>query len=135
MNLPDWTPRFLARALGHGRATEDRTALAAALTAAHDRAWTTQPAEARTMQRALTGPLNFQAALLDLHRDQAAVTAYLNSLAGASETNLNLADPDQRALYQALIDAARQAEQLEQRIRHAATSTLAAPATADCPAN
>jgi hypothetical protein len=133
--LPTWTPRLLARLLGFERAIVDRPKLVAALDADRRRAVAALPAAASKAQRELLVPLAFQPSLVQFHRQQTMTTANLNALADAAETNLDLGKPDQRALYQALIDAAHQAHKLQEQLREAATSTLGAAFTADSTAN
>ncbi|MEV7218176.1 hypothetical protein AB0O31_34405 [Kitasatospora cineracea] len=72
----------------------------------------------------LPAPLNFQPGLLGEHYGAAHLTAYLCSLAAAAETNLDLNDPGQRALYDDLTAAANTAGQLQDLIASATTRTL-----------
>lgn len=127
MSLPRLLPRFLARALGYAKATEARADLAAELEIAHADARASMPANTARAIRRLREPINFQPGLLDLYDDQAATTAYLYTLMAAAETNLDLADPDQRALYQALASAARNADAFREALAHAAACTLGDP--------
>lgn len=117
-------PRFLARRAGYYQAFQDRTELTTALATAHTAAWAAQPADVRKAVTRLPNPRSFQPGLVDLHRDHAVTTAYLFALANAAETNLDLADPEQRALYQDLLDAAHRSQALEAALVTAAKSTL-----------
>ncbi|WP_327071910.1 hypothetical protein [Kitasatospora sp. NBC_01302] len=117
-------PARLLRALGYHYAHLEPAELATALEDAHTDAWSVQPADLRKALPRLTEPGHFQPGLVDLHREQAHTTAYLNTLAAAAEINLDPADPDQRALYADLLAAARAAEDFERQIAAATTRTL-----------
>ncbi|MFH9354001.1 hypothetical protein [Kitasatospora sp. NPDC017646] len=80
----------------------------------------------------MTGPLAFQPGLVDLHQESADIVVYLCSLVAAAETNLDLDNPGQYALYRELLDSLRTAEELRQRVAAAASRALpAAPSTAE----
>ncbi|MEE1783066.1 hypothetical protein PUR71_09070 [Streptomyces sp. SP17BM10] len=119
-------PARLVRRLGYELALHDPAALAAALEANLDAARAGQETETRTALSKLTSPLEFQPGLVDLHQESADIAVYLYGLAAAAETNLHLHDPAQRALYRALLDTVRAAEELRSRV--AAAASLALPA-------
>ncbi|MFJ9777133.1 hypothetical protein ACIRVF_38860 [Kitasatospora sp. NPDC101157] len=125
-------PARLVRRLGRELALHDPAALAAALEANPTAARASHDAELRSALRKLTGPLEFQPGLVGLHQESADVVIYLRSLAAAAETNLDLNDPGQYALYRELLDSLRAAEELRQRVAAAASRALpAAQSTAE----
>ncbi|MDH6709876.1 hypothetical protein P3T27_006625 [Kitasatospora sp. MAA19] len=125
-------PARLLRALGYHDAHLDPAELDSTLEAAHTEAWAVQPADLRKALPNLIQPIHFQPGLVDLYRDQAHTTAYLNTLAAAAETNLDLTAPDQRALYAGLLAAARAAEDFERQVAAVAARSLpASPAPAE----
>lgn len=125
-------PARLVRRLGHELALHDPAALAAALEANLDAARAGHDAELRSALRKMTGPLAFQPGLVDLHQESADIVVYLCSLVAAAETNLDLDNPGQYALYRELLDSLRTAEELRQRVAAAASRALpAAPSTAE----
>ncbi|MFJ1796525.1 hypothetical protein [Kitasatospora griseola] len=117
-------PAFLLRRLGHGLAYADQDALAAALEDNLDTARAGHPADLSKALRLLTSPLDFQPGLVGLHQESADIVVYLCGLAAASETHLDLRDPDQHRLYKDLLAAVRAAEELRLRVATAATHTL-----------
>ncbi|MGW4651335.1 hypothetical protein [Kitasatospora sp. NPDC004289] len=119
-------PARLLRGLGYNRAHTDPAGLHAELEDNRVAAWLAQPADLAKALPRLAAPLDFQPGLVGLHAEQVDTAAYLNTLAASAESNLNLADADQRALYADLIAAARAAEQLERAVAAAAVSTLPA---------
>jgi hypothetical protein len=131
MRHPARTPKLLTRLFRLGRAFENPTELTHAMEDSRSEVWSYLPAQTRKTTRALTGMLNFQPGLVSLHRDQTTTTAYLYTLVAAAETNLNLADPTERALYTQLHTAARQSETLDRFLVTVATTTIASP---DAPA-
>ncbi|MFE2727051.1 hypothetical protein [Kitasatospora sp. NPDC059327] len=119
-------PARLLRRFGHHTALHDPAALAAALEADLDAVNEGRPTDlARALERS-TAPADFQPGLLGLHREAAGIVGYLCSAAAASETHLDLHDPDQRRLYQDLLDAVRAAEELRLRVAEAASHALPA---------
>jgi len=127
VNLPTWTPNFLARALGHDQAFEDPRELTEAMEADRSDVWSGQSADARKAAARLPKMIHFQPGLRSLYRDQVESTAYLYALAAAAENNLALDVPEQRALYQELIDAARRSEVFARSLIATTTATLASP--------
>ncbi|WP_404870984.1 hypothetical protein ACI1MP_37675 (plasmid) [Kitasatospora griseola] len=119
-------PARIVRRLGYEPALHDPAALAAAIEANLDRARAGHDTELRAALRKLTGPLEFQPGLLDLHQESADIVVYLRGVAAASETNLDLNDPRQRALYRALLDALSASEQFRARVAEAASLALPA---------
>ncbi len=117
-------PARLLRALGYHQAHTDPAGLNAELEDNRVAARAAQPADLAKALPRLAVLLDFQPGLVDLHRDQVDTAAYLNTLAAAAESNLNLSDPDHHALYWDLIAAARAAEDLERAVATAATRTL-----------
>ncbi|MFF4344273.1 hypothetical protein ACFY00_30640 [Kitasatospora sp. NPDC001540] len=100
--------------------------LAAALAANYDAAHAAQNAESRIARRRLTSPLMFQVGLLDLHREAADIVVFLRADLAAAESNLDLDDPAQRTLHQALLDALQAAEDLRLHVATAAARSLPA---------
>lgn len=127
MFLPRWIPSSFTRAFGLRRAFEDRTELSHVMEDSRSEVWSYLPAQTRKATRALTSPLRFQPGLVHLHRDQATTTAYLYALTAAAETNLDLQDPTERALYRELHIAARQSETLDRFLVTVAATTIASP--------
>ncbi|MGW4806413.1 hypothetical protein [Kitasatospora sp. NPDC004272] len=117
-------PARLAHRLGYRLALHDPADLAAALEANLDRARADRDAETRAALSKLTAPLEFQPGLVDLHQEIADVVIYLCGVAAASETNLDLHDPRQRALYRALLEALTASEKLRTRVAEAAALAL-----------
>ncbi|MFI9365986.1 hypothetical protein ACIG5E_33785 [Kitasatospora sp. NPDC053057] len=125
-------PARLMRRLGYELALHDPAALAAALEANLDTARAGHDAELRAALWKMTSLLAFQPGLVDLHQESADIVVYLCSLAAAAETNLDLDDPGQYALYRELLHALRTAEDLRQRVAAAASRALpAAQSTAE----
>ncbi|MFD8597680.1 hypothetical protein ACFV1L_22020 [Kitasatospora sp. NPDC059646] len=131
MNLHRFLPEHLAPLLGYEPALDDPAAVAAAVEDNLAAAQASHDPTQRVALHRLTGPLEFQSGLLGLHREIADRTVYLYSLAGASETNLDLDDPDQRALYRALLRTVDASEQLRARLAEAAALALPAGAAAE----
>ncbi|MGW4807188.1 hypothetical protein [Kitasatospora sp. NPDC004272] len=119
-------PARLARRLGYEIALHDPAAVAAAIEDNLASARAGHDVELRAALRKLTGPLEFQPGLLALHRESAEVVIYLCGVAAASETNLNLNDPRQHALYRALLDALTASEKLRTLVADAALLALPA---------
>lgn len=115
---------IVARALGIHTVCDDATALATALERIRTALWARQRQEALAAARQLRTPLAFQSPLVDVYRDQVNNSVRLNTLAAAAETNLNLDSADRRAVYQSLIDAARQSESMERVLAAAVAGTL-----------
>ncbi|WP_043478068.1 hypothetical protein [Kitasatospora sp. MBT66] len=119
-------PARLARRLGYHLALHDPAALAVAIENNLAAARAGHDVELRAALRKLTVPLEFQPGLLDLHQESAEIVIYLCGVAAASETNLDLHDPRQRALYRALLDALTASEKLRTLVAEA--TLLALPA-------
>ncbi|WP_327071913.1 hypothetical protein [Kitasatospora sp. NBC_01302] len=117
-------PARLARRLGYEFALHDPAALAAALEANYAAASAGHDTDLHAALQKLTSPLAFQPGLVGLHQESADVVVYLCSLAAAAETNLDLNDPGQYALYRELLDSVRAAEELRQRVAAAASRAL-----------
>ncbi|MFE2412327.1 hypothetical protein ACFXDE_28665 [Kitasatospora sp. NPDC059408] len=122
-------PARLLRRLGYGAVYVDQDALAAVLEADLDTARAGQPADLRKALERLTSPLEFQPGLAALHRETADTVVYLCNLVSASETHLDLHDPDQHRLYEDLVAAARAAEDLRLCVATATARTLPVPDT------
>ncbi|MBP0453994.1 hypothetical protein J5Y04_31295 [Kitasatospora sp. RG8] len=122
-------PARLLRRLGYHLALHDPAALAAVLETNLDAARAARPADLRRALARSTSPLEFQPGLVGLHRETADIVVYLCNAAAASETNLDLRDPDQRQLYQDLLAAVGAAVEL--RLRVAAAASRALPASAE----
>jgi hypothetical protein len=127
VSFPTWLASRIARISGLRRAFADQTELTQAMEIDRTQVWAGQPAQSRKTAKALTGMLRYQPGLVHLHRDQVTTTAYLYSLTAAAETNLDLADPTERALYRQLLTAASHSEALDRLLVTVAATTIASP--------
>lgn len=128
MSFPRWIPSSLARRVfGLFRAYEDQDELTQVMDVDRTRVWAGQAAQASQAVKQLPGLIHFQPGLISLHRGQVTTTAYLYALAAAAETNLDLQNPDQRALYRELHTAARQSDALDRLLVVVAATTITSP--------
>ncbi|GLW73670.1 hypothetical protein Kpho02_59690 [Kitasatospora phosalacinea] len=119
-------PDRLARRFGYEMALHDPAAVAAEIETSLADARAHHEAELRAALSKLTGPLECQPGLLDLHREAADIVVYLAGVGAAAENNLDRTDPGQEELYWAVLDALTAAEALRERT--AAAALLALPA-------
>ncbi|MFF0415605.1 hypothetical protein ACFYUY_34905 [Kitasatospora sp. NPDC004745] len=123
-NLLQLLPARMLHRFGYHLALHDPAALAAVLESNLDAARAARPADLRRALARSTSPMEFQPGLIGLHREAADNVVYLCNAAAASETNLDLHDPDQRQLYQDLLATVGAAEELRLRVATAAAHTL-----------
>ncbi|MEU5388045.1 hypothetical protein ACFVT9_29360 [Kitasatospora cineracea] len=123
-SLLRFLPDRLVHRLGYHLALHDPADLAAVLETNLERARAGRDTELSAAMKKLTGPLEFQPGLVDLHQESADIVVYLCGAAAAAETNLDLHDPRQRALYRALLEVLTASEKLRTLVADAALHAL-----------